>query len=172
MKRRITLKEQTTTMDIAKALFTINKHAKTALEPQHLYFIKKKTIEKLLDEEKAKKIGLHFSNNPKLSNQHSILLIQVENYYFHLPPKKEDFKTLEHLGSLDDHYRNPRTKMSLSRAKKIIYQYIEWNDPPQKRRNDTNKKRVRNKKHSSFYIPSSLGKMEWPPTKKFPSKYN
>lgn len=144
--------------ELAKAIFIVNRHAKTALEPQHLYMIKKLAIEKLLQEKKAKKIGLHFSNNPKFSNQHSTLLIKVGNYYFHLPPAKEDFDQLSHLGKLDQNYRNPKTKMSLSRAKQIIYQYIDWKESKPK-----NKK----KRYSSYYTPSSLGKMEWPPTKKF-----
>jgi len=144
--------------DIAKAIFIVNRHAKTALQPQHLYAIKKAAIQKLLKENKAKKIGLHFSKNPKLSNQHSTLLIQVGDYYFHLPPAKEDFKKLEHLGSLDEHFRNPPTKMSLSRAKRIIYHYTDWKEPVKKKQD---------KSFSSYYTPSSLGKMEWPPTKKF-----
>src|SRR5699024_5888017 len=115
----------------------------------HLYTIKKLAIEQLLQEKKAKKIGLHFSNNPKYSNQHSTLLIEVANYYFHLPPAKEDFHNLKHLGELDQHYRNPKTKMSLSYAKKIIYQYINWKGPKPERT-----------RYSSYYTPSSLGKME------------
>ena len=139
---------------LARALYSVNRHAKVATKPQHLYTIKKLTIDKLLQENKANKIGLHFSNNPKESNQHSTLLIKVSNYYFHIPPKKQDFKLLKHLGNLDDEYRNPQTRMSLSQAKKIIYKYIDW-QPKQK------------KKYSSYYTPSSLGQMEWPPTKKF-----
>jgi len=144
--------------DIAKALFTINRHAKTALEPQHLYHIKKETISKLLLEKKAKKIGLHFSDHPKLSNQHSTLLVQVDDYYFHILPEKKDFEELKHLGALDKSYRNPRTKMSLSHAKRIVYQYINWKP---KRTN----RHSQQKYSSSYFTPSSLGKMEWPPKK-------
>lgn len=144
--------------EIAKAIFTVNRHAKTAPEPQHLYYIKKMTIKKLLDHNDAKKIGLHFSNHPKYSNQHSTLLVQVGNYYFHVPPMKQDFKKLEHLGTLDQNHRNPSTKMALSYAKKVIYHYIDLR--PAKRQK-TAKKRHR----SSYYTPSSLGKMEWPPKK-------
>lgn len=144
--------------EIARAIFTVNRHAKAALQPKHLYEIKKEAIAKLIQANKAKKIGLHFSNNPKLSNQHSILLVKVGSYYFHLPPKKEDFKNLDHLGELDDNFRNPSTKMSLSQAKRILYRYIGWKE--------TNTKTVR-KQTYSYYTPSSLGKMEWPPTKKF-----
>lgn len=145
--------------ELAKAIFTVNRHAKTALEPQHLYSIKKAAIEKLLKENSAEKIGLHFSNNPKYSNQHSTLLIKVDNYYFHLPPTKQDMNSLQHLGQLDEDFRNPRTQMSLSHAKRIIYKYIDWKGPVV---------RASTRKHnSSYYTASSLGKMEWPPTKKF-----
>lgn len=143
---------------IAKALYTVNRHAKTAPEPQHLYQIKKETIHQLLSENRAKKIGLHFSNHPKFSNQHSTILISVANYYFHILPEKRDFEELNHLGDLDQNYRNPQTKMSLSQAKRIIYQYINWQ--PEKKLKTTHKQ------HSSAYFtPSSLGKMEWPPHK-------
>lgn len=143
---------------LAQAIFTVNRHAKTAPQPQHLYFIKKEAINKLLKEKRAKKIGLHFTDRPKYSNQHSTLLIRVGNYYFHIPPQKEDFKELEHLGSLDDNYRNPPSKMSLSQAKRILYPYINWK--PRK------KPERRNRISSTYYTPSSLGKMEWPPTKR------
>ncbi|WP_010096834.1 YkyB family protein [Ornithinibacillus scapharcae] len=147
--------------DLARAIYTVNRHAKTAPEPQHLYYIKKETLKRLLDEKKAKKIGLHFSDHPKLSNQHSTLLVQVEDYYFHIPPTKEDFQELKHLGSLDQNFRNPQTRMSLSQAKKIIYQYIDW-----KPANKNNKPKQKNYS-SSYFTPSSLGKMEWPPRKTF-----
>lgn len=142
--------------EIAQALYSINRHAKTAPEPQHLYYLKKETINRLLKENRARKVGLHFSNHPKFSNQHSTLLIKVDNYFFHIPPSKEDFKSLEHLGALDENYRNPQSKMSLSQAKRVVYRYIDWK--PEK------KIPKKQKKYSSAYFtPSSLGKMEWPP---------
>lgn len=144
--------------DLAQALYTVNRHAKTALKPQHLYWIKKQTIDKLLEEKLATKIGLHFSDHPKFSNQHSTLLVQVGNYYFHIPPSKQDFQELEHLGKLNRNFRNPSSKMSLSQAKRIVYQYIDWHP-------DENEKPEFQKK-SSYYTPSSLGKMEWPPSRK------
>ncbi|MFZ3579674.1 YkyB family protein [Virgibacillus sp. DJP39] len=151
----------TSITELAKALYTINRHAKTASEPKHLYFIKKETIKKLLFENRAKKIGLHFSDHPKFSNQHSTLLIKVEDYYFHIPPEKKDFNQLEHLGTLDQSFRNPQAKMSLSSAKKIVYNYIDYKDKP-------DKKTKNNKRYtSSYFTPSSLGKMEWPPTKPY-----
>ena len=141
---------------LAKAIFTINRHAKTAPEPQHLYQIKKESIQRLLKEKKAEKVGLHFSDHPKFSNQHSTLLVKVNNYYFHIPPSKDDFKELEHLGGLDQDFRNPRTKMSLSQAKKIVYKYIDWksNKPTQRKPKQPT---------STYYTPSSLGRMDWPP---------
>lgn len=141
---------------IAKALYTVNRHAKTAPEPQHLYHIKKESIHQLLSENRAKKVGLHFSNHPKFSNQHSTILVSVDEYYFHILPEKKDFEALEHLGELDQNYRNPRTKMSLSLAKKIIYEYINWQ--PKKKH-----KPMQKKYSSAYFTPSSLGKMEWPP---------
>ncbi len=145
------------TDQLAQAIYSINRHAKVATKPQHLYSIKKAALDKLLQENKATKIGLHFSKNPKNSNQHSTLLIKVSNYYFHLPPERNDFKELNHLGELDENYRNPQTRMSLSQAKKIIYKYINWQTPHTKKKKET----------PSYYTPSSLGQMEWPPTKKF-----
>lgn len=148
MEKHIPVKE------IAKALYTVNRHAKTAPEPRHLYYIKKEAINRLLKENKAERIGLHFSEHPKLSNQHSTLLVKVDDYYFHILPTKKDFEQLRHLGSLDQNYRNPQAKMSLSQAKKIIYNYIDWKP----------KKNVRRKRpySSSYFTPSSLGKFSWP----------
>lgn len=138
--------------EIAKALYTVNRHAKAALEPQHLYYIKQKSIDNLLEDNKARKIGLHFTKQPKHSNQHSMLLVQVGEYYFHVPPSKEDFKQLKHLGELDEDFRNKRVRMSLSEAKRILYDYIDW-QPEQKS--------PKQKYGSNYYTPSSLG--QWPP---------
>src|SRR5699024_11079708 len=133
--------------DIAKAIFTFNRHAKTAPEPQHLYHIKIEAIDRLLSERLAKTVGLHFSNHPKLSNQHSTILISVGVYFFHILSDKHDFEKLDHLGELDENYRNPRTKMSLSHAKKIIYQYINW-QPPRRKRHSSHKNYS-----SAYYTP-------------------
>lgn len=144
--------------ELAQALYTVNRHAKTAPEPQHLYFIKKETINRLLKQNQAKKIGLHFSEHPKLSNQHSTLLVKVDQYYFHIPPSKKDFAELEHLGALDENFRNPQVKMPLSQAKKILYQYIDWKPHGKDKRQKSHKRKFT----SSYFTPSSLGKFEWP----------
>ncbi|MFQ3546088.1 YkyB family protein [Halobacillus rhizosphaerae] len=123
------MKSQTSNRELAESLFIVNRHAKTAPEPKHLYEIKKFTIEKLLDEERAQKIGLHFSDHPKLSKQHSTLLIEIAGYYFHIPANKSDFEELKHLGKVDHSYRNPKPKLSLSKAKRTLYRYLNWEKP-------------------------------------------
>ncbi|WP_226578222.1 YkyB family protein [Halobacillus litoralis] len=115
--------------ELAESLFIVNRHAKTAPEPKHLYDIKKHTIDKLLKENRAKKVGLHFSDHPKFSQQHSTLLIEIGGFYFHIPANKEDFQELEHLGKVDQSYRNPKPKLSLSRAKRNLYHYLNWKPP-------------------------------------------
>ncbi|UOQ48021.1 hypothetical protein MUN88_18505 [Gracilibacillus caseinilyticus] len=112
--------------EIGHALFIVNRHAKTALDPTQLYQLKNETMKKLLADQKAVKVGLHFSNNPKQSRQHSVLLVQVGSYYFHMPPSKNDMQALNHLGNLDDSYRNPKPSLSLTNAKKILLSYLNW----------------------------------------------
>lgn len=115
--------------ELAESLFIVNRHAKTAPDPKHLYEIKKHTIDKLLKENRAKKVGLHFSDHPKFSQQHSTLLIEIGGYYFHVPANKQDFQQLKHLGKVDQDYRNPKPKLSLSRAKRNLYDYLDWKQP-------------------------------------------
>lgn len=152
MEKNISLKQ------ISQAIYTVNRHAKTAPEPQHLYFLKNETIKKLLAEKRARKVGLHYSNRPKLSHQHSILLIEVGDYYFHILPHKHDLDHLPHLGHIDNSHQNPHVQMSLNQAKHTIHNYIDYQP-------DTKKTSKQPQERSSYYIPSSLGKMEWPPTK-------
>ncbi|MCP8970874.1 YkyB family protein [Ectobacillus ponti] len=109
---------------LAQAVFVVNSHAKSAPDPKYLYWLKRRTLEKLIAEGQAKKEGLHFSRNPRLSKQQSDVLVKAGSYYFHLPPAKEDFQTLPHLGELNDTYRNPKPTLSLSAAKRLLQQYI------------------------------------------------
>ncbi|SDJ18661.1 YkyB family protein [Salimicrobium halophilum] len=111
-------------LEIAESLFIVNRHAKTAPDPRQLYELKKQTVSKLLKEKKAKKIGLHYSNHPRLSQQHSTLLIEVAGYYFHIPAEKKDFDELQHLGKVDTSYRNPKPQRSLSKSKRTLQQYL------------------------------------------------
>lgn len=112
-----------TVQNITKAVFTVNRHAKTATNPKYLYLLKKSALQKLLREGKAVKVGLHFSKNPKLSQQQSDVLIKCGEYTFHLPPCKQDFHSLPHLGELDQSFRNPKTKMALNQAKQLLQEY-------------------------------------------------
>ncbi|WP_144509445.1 YkyB family protein [Bacillus sp. FJAT-22090] len=109
---------------IATAIYTVNRHAKTAIDKKPLYQLKKLAIEKMLEENKAQKIGLHFVRNPRNSQQQSSVLIQCADYYFHMIPVKEDFKQLPHLGHLDETYRNPIRKMNLRMAKQVLADFI------------------------------------------------
>lgn len=113
-----------TTDNVAKAIYIVNRHAKTAPDPKFLYMLKKRALQKLLTEGKAKKEGLHFSNNPKNSKQQSDVLISAGEYYFHMPPTKDDFENLPHLGSLNQSYRNPKIHLSLAKAKALLQQYV------------------------------------------------
>lgn len=116
--------KQPTTENLARAIYVVNRHAKTAPNPKFLYGLKKKALIKLVHEGKAKKEGLHFSNNPKYSKQQSDVLVSAGEYFFHMPPTKDDFDQLPHLGSLNQTYRNPKTHMSLSKAKILLQNYV------------------------------------------------
>ncbi|MFT4415203.1 YkyB family protein [Fredinandcohnia humi] len=135
---------QTTSLEpnvdnLARAIFVVNRHAKTATNPKFLYLLKRKALEKLLEEGKAKKEGLHFSRNPRNSQQQSDVLISAGEYYFHMPPSKEDFSRLPHLGTLNQNYRNPKTHLSLSLAKSLLQQYVGIKEQTEQVRNTTKK---------------------------------
>lgn len=124
--------------NLSQAIFIVNRHAKTAPNPKFLYKLKHDALQKLLKEGKAKKIGLHFSNNPKFSQQQSDVLVVCGKYSFHLPPSKSDFENLPHLGKLDQNVRNPKAHLSLHAAKKLLTLYTglkeERADRPKKKR--------------------------------------
>ena len=146
--------------ELSQAIFIINKHAKAAPMPKALYDLKKSAIQKMLKEGKAKKLGLHFSNNPKNVKQQSDVIVQCGEYFFHLPPSKEDIKSLPHLGSRDTDKRNPKTQMSLSKAKAIIYSYIGTNPNNQNIQKPYKQSYVKRKtqRTSSVFTSSFLGK--------------
>ncbi|MDP4086226.1 MAG: YkyB family protein [Bacillota bacterium] len=117
--------------NLSQAIFTVNRHAKTAPNPRFLYKLKHETIKKLIGEGKAKKIGLHFSENPRYSQQQSDVLVKCGQYTFHIPPTKNDFAELPHLGKLDSHVRNPKTSLSLTTAKLVLQSYTGISDSEQ-----------------------------------------
>ncbi|MBM7572207.1 YkyB family protein [Aquibacillus albus] len=149
--------------EIAQALFVVNRHAKTAPNPRFLYSMKKQTIHKLLKNNQALKVGLHFSDHPKLSHQHSTVLVKVGEYFFHIPPMKQDFKDLKHLGNVDSNYRNPKPQMSLSQAKKILSNYLDWSLET--------KQHHQKERYPSYFTPSSLGQLNGSPFKKKKWRY-
>ncbi len=109
---------------LAIAIYTVNRHAKTAPDNRTLYMLKKRALEKLITCGKAEKIGLHFVDNPKYSRQYSTLLIRCDDFLFHTIPEKDDFNTLPHLGLQDQSFRNPQERMNLNMAKELLNQYI------------------------------------------------
>jgi hypothetical protein len=120
-----------TVSNLAQAIFTVNRHAKTAPNPKQLYTLKHEALKKMLVEGKAKKVGLHFSQNPGKSQQRSDVLVACDQYTFHIPPTKTDFADLPHLGKLDAHIRNPKATLSLTQAKLLLQAYtgIKEQDP-------------------------------------------
>ncbi|MDR6124370.1 MULTISPECIES: YkyB family protein [Bacillaceae] len=109
--------------NLAQAVFIVNRHAKTATNPKFLYKLKQESLKKLIQEGKAKKVGLHFSENPRNSQQQSDVLVECGRYTFHIPPIKSDFHELPHLGKLDGRVRNPKATLSLSFAKALLQTY-------------------------------------------------
>ncbi|WP_276211177.1 YkyB family protein [Heyndrickxia coagulans] len=100
--------------NIAESLYIINKLAKKSRDTKKinyfdrnygvvnraktrqlkLYALKDAVLRKLLDENKAEMIGYHTQNEKKL------LLIQLEDYTFHLPAEQGQTKCLKHLGEI------------------------------------------------------------------------
>lgn len=131
---------------IAIAVYTVNRHAKTAPNNKELYNLKKETLEKLMRSGDAQKIGLHFVENPKFSKQHSTTLVQCCDFLFHMIPEKEDFKSLPHLGHQDQTSRNPQERMNLRTAKELLAQFIGV--MPTKTTRHIPKKAPQKKKHN------------------------
>jgi hypothetical protein len=118
------LKNQQSIRQLAIAIYTINRHAKTAPDNRQLYALKKMAIDKLLSLGIAEKVGLHFVDNPKFSKQHSTVLVRCDEFLFHTIPEKEDFNTLPHLGQQDPTSRNPQERMSLKTARELLSNYV------------------------------------------------
>ncbi|WP_019416121.1 YkyB family protein [Paenisporosarcina sp. TG20] len=147
------MKPNRTDEQLASAIFSVNRHAKTATDNKYLYELKRLTIEKMIETGRAKKLGLHFVENPRFSQQQSSVLVQCADYYFHLLPKKEDFQSLTHLGHLDENYRNPQRRMSLNLAKQLLSEYTGLhqsnlkNKPTQMPFSQSNKKPVKKRSY-------------------------
>lgn len=118
------MKNNQSIRQLAIAIYTVNRHAKTAPDNKQLYSLKKMAIDKLLHSGDAEKIGLHFVDNPKFSKQHSTVLVRCDDFLFHTIPEKEDFNTLPHLGQQDPTTRNPQERMSLKTARELLSTYV------------------------------------------------
>jgi len=142
--------------EIATAIYTVNKHAKTALDNRPLYTLKRLALEKMIRSGRAKKLGLHFVKNPRYSQQQSAVVIQCADYYFHTLPKKEDFNQLPHLGHLDETYRNPRRKMGLNVAKSILNDFLDLKCTKQlPKKNKLTPKKIHDEKKKHDYYKNS-----------------
>jgi hypothetical protein len=126
-----------TVLELAEALYTINRHAKTAPNPKYLYALKRISIEKLIREKKAEKVGIQLSPNPKYSKQQLDVLIKIESFYFHIPPAKGDAQALPHLGKQNVSFKNPKVRIPLKKATSILEQYA--GKPSQTLKGKTNK---------------------------------
>jgi hypothetical protein len=128
--------------NLSQAVFIVNRHAKTATNPKYLYKLKHESLKKLIVEGKAQKIGLHFSEHPRNSQQQSDVLVECGNYTFHIPPTKTDFSELPHLGRLDGSMRNPKASLSLNHAKSILQSYTGLTEIQQSTSTHTKNKRT------------------------------
>ncbi|MCG7342697.1 hypothetical protein MHZ92_01055 [Sporosarcina sp. ACRSL] len=118
------MKREETVRQLAVAIYTVNRHAKTATNNRELYSLKNKAIQRLLQLGDAKKIGLHFVENPQLSKQSSTVLVQCSDFLFHTLPEKGDFTSLPHLGAQDQTFRNPQERMNLKTAKELLTDFV------------------------------------------------
>lgn len=123
-KRGNQLKKDETIRQLAIAIYTVNRHAKTATNNRELYTLKNKAIQRLLQSGDAKKIGLHFVDNPQLSQQSSTVLVECSGFLFHTLPEKGDFTSLPHLGAQDQTFRNPQERMNLKTAKELLIDFV------------------------------------------------
>jgi len=139
--------------EIAQAIFTVNRHAKTAPDNQFLYALKNKPLNLIIQKNGPKKLALPFTKNPRKSQQQSSVLVKCGNYYFHMLPKKEDFQSLEHFGDLDESYRNPPSRMNLKHAKELLQNYTGLEPPEKKPAISAFSKRYEPKEMNRFYSP-------------------
>ncbi|MBU9713029.1 YkyB family protein [Evansella tamaricis] len=123
---------------IQVALYTINRHAKTALDSSELYYLKRKSLKKLETQNLAEKVCREYSTNPSKGLQSSVVLVKVGTpeseyqFYFHTIAEKGDSQ-LKHTGKINNDLKNPRIHMRLDAAKTILYNFL--GESPQKKRN-------------------------------------
>lgn len=112
--------------NLAKAIYVVNRHAKTSPNPQKLYQLKTMAIEKLLEEGRAKKVGLQQSPNPsKYHHQTSNTLVKIGEYGFHILSTREDMLNLPHLGDWSEDFRNPSDSFPLRQAVQLLEKFVK-----------------------------------------------
>lgn len=153
--RRSTLNTNYSIEELSIAIYTVNRHAKTAPDNKELYALKKMALDKLLSTGNAQKIGLHFVENPKFSKQHSTTLIRCGDFLFHTIPDKDDFKTLPHLGHQDQTARNPQERMGLKTAKDLLTNYVGFPSINKKPKPKIKQKKNRKDQKNSYSFRSS-----------------
>ncbi|WNF35077.1 YkyB family protein [Bacillaceae bacterium IKA-2] len=116
---------------IKHALYSVNRHVKTAIDKRELYDLKSKTLQKLLKVGHAEKMWLEYSSNPGKSKQSTVVLLKVgtktkgEPHFFHMLPEKDDYSSLKHKGVVSTQdLHNPKSNMSLKIAKEILLKFI------------------------------------------------
>lgn len=143
---------------IQHALYTVNRHAKTALDSSQLYYLKRKTLDKLLSDKLAQKLHLEYSINPRQGLQSSVVVVRVGTpncsnpYYFHTFAEKDDFNKLPHKGKMNQEIRNLQVNMSLNTAKNILYNYL--NEEP--KNIESHSRRRKKHLHSNIFTSSFL----------------
>lgn len=142
-----------TVENLSKAIFIVNRHAKTAPNPKFLYDLKKTALKQMVESGQAKKLGLHFSRNPKLSQQRSDVVVMCGEYTFHMPPSKEDFQELPHLGQLDNHTRNPKTHLPLQQAKSLLMSFTGMKETNIVQRNNPSRTSYPYQNQTSYQKP-------------------
>lgn len=108
---------------LVRSIFVMNRTAKTAPDPRYPYALKQTALEKLLADGWAQKVGLHYSPNPRNCRQQVDVLVQILDYGFHLPPTKEDIRTLPHLGLRGEGVRNPHVPIPFNVALFLLVTY-------------------------------------------------
>lgn len=116
---------------IKHALYSVNRHVKTAIDKHELYDLKNKTLQKLIKVGHAEKMWLEYSAHPGKSKQSTVVLVKVgiktqgDPHYFHTIPEKDDYQFLKHKGVVSTQdLRNPKSNMALNLAKKILLKFI------------------------------------------------
>lgn len=116
---------------IKQALYSANRHVKTAIDKRELYDLKSKTLQKLIKIGHAEKMWLEYSAHPGRTKQSTVVLVKVgvktqgKPHFFHMIPEKDDSECLKHKGDVStEHLHNPKSNMSITLAKKVLLKFI------------------------------------------------